>query len=168
MNNNVIKHIAWFVLFILLQVLIFNNINLFDYINPYIYIAFVFYYPLKKEKGMFLFLSFLLGLSIDFFSDTGGINAAATLFIAYIRLPVLSTILRKSDFDFLLFNIRSISFGKAFLYILSLTFIHHLTLFSLDYFSLNEFVSVIYKAIITTALTVSLIFIGIILFTKKR
>ncbi|MCF6278773.1 MAG: rod shape-determining protein MreD [Flavobacteriaceae bacterium] len=168
MNNNVIKHIVWFVLFILLQVLIFNNIKLFDYINPYVYIAFVFYYPLKKEKGTFLFLSFLLGLCIDFFSDTGGINAAATLLIAYIRIPVLSTILRKSDFDFLLFNIRSISFAKSFLYILTLTFIHHLTLFSLDYFSLNEFGSIIYKTIITAAFTISLIFIGIILFTKKR
>jgi len=168
MNNNTTKHIIWFVLFILLQVLIFNNIKLFGYINPYIYIAFIFFYPLKKEKGTFLFLSFLLGLCIDFFSDTGGINAAATLFIAYVRLPVLSTILRKNDFDFLLFNIRSISFGKSFLYILSLTFIHHLILFTLDYFSLNEFGSIINKTIVTAVLTVFLIFIGIILFTKKR
>lgn len=168
MNNNVIKHIVWFVLFILSQVLIFNNINLFDYINPFIYIAFVFYYPLKKEKATFLFLSFLLGLCIDFFSDTGGINAAATLFIAYVRLPILSAILRKSDFDYLLFNIRSISFVKAFLYISSLTFIHHIILFSLDYFSLNEFGSVISKATMTTIFTVFLIFIGIILFTKKK
>ncbi len=168
MNNNSAKHIIWFVLFILLQVLIFNNLKLFGYINPYIYIAFIFFYPLKKEKGTFLFLSFLLGLCIDFFSDTGGINAAATLFIAYIRLPVLSTILRKNDFYFLLFNIRSISFIKSFLYILSLTFIHHLILFTLDYFSLNEFGSIINKTIVTTALTIFLIFIGILLFTKKR
>ena len=48
-----------------------------------------------------LIISFLLGLSIDFFSDSGGINAAATLFIAYIRLPILSAILRKNEFDFL-------------------------------------------------------------------
>ncbi|PHR69687.1 MAG: rod shape-determining protein MreD [Lutibacter sp.] len=168
MNNSSTKHIIWFVLFVLLQVLIFNNIKLFGYINPYIYIAFIFFYPLKKEKGTFLFLSFLLGLCIDFFSDTGGINAAATLFIAYIRLSVLSTILGKNDFDFLLFNIRSISFGKSFLYVLSLTFIHHLVFFTLDYFSLHEFGSIIYKTVVTTILTVFLIYIGIILFTKKR
>lgn len=153
---------------VLVQVLIFNNINLFGYINPYIYIIFVLVYPLKKEKGTFLFLSFLLGLSIDFFSDTGGINAAATLFIAFIRLSVLTTILRKTDFDYVLFNLRSISIGKAFLYIVSLTFIHHLILFWLDYFSLNEFGSVLYKTITTTLLSVFLIIIGIVLFTKKR
>lgn len=153
---------------VLVQVLIFNNINLFGYINPYIYIIFVLVYPLKKEKGTFLFLSFLLGLCIDFFSDTGGINAAATLFIAFIRLSVLTTILRKTDFDYVLFNLRSISIGKAFLYIVSLTFTHHLMLFWLDYFSLNEFGSVLYKTITTTLLSVFLIIIGIVLFTKKR
>jgi len=151
-----------------MQVLIFNNINLFGYINPYIYIIFIFYYPLKKEKGLFLFLSFLLGLCIDFFSNTGGINAAATLLIAYIRLPLLSSILRKSDFDLQLFNIRSISFGKAISFIALLTLIHHLILFSLDYFSLTDFGSIITKTLITSVFSIFLILLGIILFTKKK
>jgi len=165
--NKSIKHIVWFVILVFLQVSIFNNIKLFGY-NPYIYILYVIYYPLKKEKGTFLFISFLLGLCIDFFSDSGGINAAATLLIAYLRLPLLSAILRKSDFDYLLFNLRSISFGKAFTYILSLTFIHHLTLFTLDYFSFNEFSHIVNKTLTTTALSVFFMLIGIILFTKKR
>ena len=159
---------VWFFILVIMQVLIFNNINLFGFTNPYIYIVFIFYYPLQKEKGLFLFLSFLLGLSIDFFTDSGGINAAATLFIAYIRLPLLSSILRKSDFDLHLFNIRSISFGKAFLYIALLTLMHHLILFSLDYFSLNNFGNILFKTITTSALSIFVILIGIILFTKKK
>lgn len=159
---------VWFFILVIMQVLIFNNINLFGFTNPYIYIVFVFYYPLQKEKGLFLFLSFLLGLCIDFFTDSGGINAAATLFIAYIRLPLLSSILRKSDFDLHLFNIRSISFGKAFSFIALLTLIHHFILFSLDYFSLNNFGSILFKTITTSALSIFVILIGIILFTKKK
>lgn len=159
---------VWFVILVLMQVLIFNNINLFKYTNPFIYIVFVFYYPLKKEKGLFLFLSFLLGLSIDFFSNTGGINAAATLFIAFIRLPLLSSILGKSDFDYHLFNIRSISFGKAFSYISIMTIIHHLILFSLDYFSYNEFGPILLKTISTSVFSILIILVGIILFTKRK
>lgn len=166
--NKSIQHSIWFVVLVLLQVSIFNSINLFGYINPYIYVVFVIYYPLKKERGTFLLLSFLLGLCIDFFSDSGGVNAAATLFIAYTRIALLRTILRRSDLDFISFNIRSISFGKSFTYILTLTFVHHFVLFSLDYFSFNEFGSIINKTILTTLLTVSIIFISIILFTKKR
>ena len=159
---------VWFLILVLMQVLIFNNINLFGYTNPLIYIVFVFYYPLHKEKGTFLFLSFLLGLSIDFFSNTGGINAAATLFIAFIRLPLLSFILGKTDFDYQLFNIRSISFIKALSFITLMTIIHHFIVFSLDYFSLNDYVSILSKTFTTSLFSILIILIGIILFTKKK
>ncbi len=166
--NKILQNTVWFSILVLMQVLIFNNINLFGYTNPLIYIVFVFYYPLQKEKGTFLFLSFLLGLSIDVFSNTGGINAAATLFIAFIRLSLLSSILGKTDFDFQLFNIRSISFGKAFSFIAMMTIIHHFIVFSLDYFSLNDFVSILSKTFITSLFSILIILIGIILFTKKK
>jgi len=166
--NNIFRNIIWLFFLVLTQILIFNNINLFGYTNPYIYIIFIIYYPLQKEKGIFLLLSFLLGLCIDIFSDSGGINAAATLFIAYIRLPLLSSILRKPDFDLQLFNIRSISFGKAFSFIAILTFIHHFILFSLDYFSLQNFGSIVIKSTTTSIFSIILIFIGIILYTQKK
>lgn len=166
--NNAPKNIIWFFLLVIIQVLIFNNINLFGYTNPLIYIVFVFYYPLQKEKGLFLFFSFLLGLSIDFFSNSGGINAAATLFIAFIRLNLLSFILGKTDFDYHLFNLRSISFGKAISFITLITLIHHFILFSLDYFSLNDFGSIIMKTITTSVFTIHIILVGIVLFTKKK
>ncbi|MFK5879633.1 MAG: rod shape-determining protein MreD [Flavobacteriaceae bacterium] len=168
MNNHVIKNTVLFIGLVLIQVLILNNINLFEYLNPYIYIVFVIFYPLRKEKGSFLFLSFLLGLTIDFFSNSGGINAAATLFIAYIRLPLLSKILNKTDFDFQTFNIRSISFGKSFSFILILTFIHHFILFGLEYFSFNSFETIFTKTLLSTLFTTVTIFIVIILFAKKN
>ncbi|MCK5816328.1 MAG: rod shape-determining protein MreD [Flavobacteriaceae bacterium] len=168
MSSSFIKNIIGFFLLVMIQVLIFNNINLFGYANPMIYIVFVFYYPLRKEKGAFLLLSFLLGLSIDFFSDSGGINAAATLFIAFMRMPLLSSILRKSDFDYQLFDIRGIPFGKALFFIVLMTLSHHFIVFSLDYFSLNEFASIISKTLITSLFSIFLILIGIVLFTKKR
>ena len=56
---------------------------------------FVIVYPFRKDRGIFLFLCFLLGLLIDFFQNSGGINAAALLFIGYIRLPLLKSILEK-------------------------------------------------------------------------
>jgi len=168
MNNFIIQNTILFIALVLLQVLILNNINVFGYLNPYIYIVFVFFYPLRKEKGSFLLLSFLLGLSIDFFSNSGGINAAATLFIAYFRLPILTYVLRKSDFDYQLFNVRSMSFGKSIVFISLLAFIHNLIIYSLEYFSLNDFFEIIKKTTLSTIFTVILIYIILILFTKKR
>ncbi len=168
MNNLVLNNIIRFLILVLLQVLVLNHIHFFGYLNPMVYIVWVLLFPIRKSQTLFLILSFLLGLSIDFFSDSGGINAAATLFIAFIRLPILKIVLKKTDFDYLLFNIRSISFSKALLFISILTLIHHFIVFSLEYFSLNYFPSIIYNTILTSIFTIIISILGIILFTKKK
>ena len=116
MNKNIF-YIFLFIILVLLQVFVLNNILLFGYINPYIYIAFVFFYPLKNERFLFLTLAFLLGLSIDVFSDSGGINAFATLFIAFIRLFFVRLIFKKTEIDYPLFKIQDEAFGKVFNYV---------------------------------------------------
>ncbi|WP_460189279.1 rod shape-determining protein MreD [Urechidicola sp. KH5] len=152
---------------VLLQVLLLNNINLFNYLNPYIYILFVLIYPLKKEGGFFLILSFVLGLTIDFFSNSGGINAAATLFIAYIRIPVLNKILNKSDFDLQSFKLKNLSISKMLSYIFVMTFIHHFILYSLEYFSFSNFSKIITTTILSTIFTVLILVLSIVLFSRK-
>lgn len=168
MNNLIFRNILRFIGLVLLQVLVLNHLNLFGYLNPLVYIAWVFLFPISKNKSVILLTSFFIGLSIDFFSDSGGIHAAATLFIAFIRLPVLKVFLRKSDFDYLLFNLRATSFSKAFFFISVLTIIHHFIVFSLEYFNFNSFVTIISNTLITSIFTIFISILGIILFTKKK
>lgn len=168
MNKTLINNIFRFIGLLLLQVLILNHINLFGFINPMVYIVFVILYPIKKKKTLFLVLSFLLGLAVDVFSDSGGINAAATLCIAYFRLSILNTILRKTEFDYLLFNLRAISFGKALLFISILTVIHHFIVFSLEYFSFSSIIPIISNTIQTSIFTILISVLGIIIFSKKK
>jgi len=168
MNNLIFRNIIRFIGLVLLQVLVLNHFNLLGYLNPLVYIIWVFLFPISKNKSILLLTSFFIGLSIDFFSDSGGIHAAATLFIAFIRLPVLKAVLRKSDFDYLLFNLRTTSFSKAFLFISVLTIIHHLIVFSLEYFNFNSFVTIISNTLLTSVFTIFISILGIILFTKKK
>jgi len=168
MNNLTLTNSFRFIGLILLQVVVFNHINLFGYINPMIYIAWIFLFPFRKNTSLLLILSFILGLSVDFFSDSGGINAAATLFIAFVRLPILKIVLNKSDFDYWSFNLRTVSFFKAFLFISVLTVIHHLIVFSLAYFSFQDFSSVISNTLSTSVFTIIIIVLGIALLTNKK
>lgn len=168
MNNLTLTNSFRFIGLILLQVVVFNHLNLFGFINPMIYIAWVFLFPFRKNISLLLVLSFVLGLSVDFFSDSGGINAAATLFIAFIRLPILKIVLKKSDFDYWSFNLRTVSFSKALLFITLLTIIHHLIVFSLAYFSFQDFISVFSNTLSTSIFTIITIILGISLLTKKK
>lgn len=168
MNNLAINNGIRFISLILLQVFILNHVNLFGYINPMVYIVWVFLFPIRKSRSIFLILSFLLGITIDFFSDSGGINAFAITFIAYLRLPVLKAVLHKSDIDYAQFNLRKISFNKSFIFIAVLTIIHHFIVFSLEYFSYKAILSIISNTILTSVFTILIGILGIVLFTKKK
>ena len=56
--NKITRNILTALLLIIAQTIIFNNINLFGYLNPFIYIIFIIYYPIKNDRIFFIFISF--------------------------------------------------------------------------------------------------------------
>src|SRR5690606_34328656 len=85
MNNDFFQNTARFFLLLLLQVVVFNNMHIFGYITPYPYILFIILFPANNDRYGLLLWSFLLGLILDMFSDSGGIHAASCLILAYYR-----------------------------------------------------------------------------------
>lgn len=165
--NKTVYFIFLFIFLVLIQVFILDNILLFGYVNPYLYITFIFLYPLKENRFYFLLLAFLLGLSVDFFSDSGGIHAFATLFIGYLRLMLIKVIFKKTSLDYQLFSLKEESFGKVFNYVIILTITHHLLLFSFANFSFQNFGHVILQTILSSIFTLILFFIGTYIFRTK-
>jgi rod shape-determining protein MreD len=85
MNSTVIINILRFILLLALQVIIFNRIDLFGFINPYPYILFILLYPVNGNKAGLLLSSFLMGLLLDMFLNSGGSHAVACVSLAYLR-----------------------------------------------------------------------------------
>ena len=156
-----------FIFLVLLQVFVLSNINFLGYINPYVYISFVFFFPLKENRFPFLTYSFLLGLCIDFFLDSGGIHAFSTLFIGYIRLFYVHLFFRKSVVDFPFFKLALESFGKVFNFVVTLTVIHHFMLFSFTNFSFQNMLEVVLNTLFSSIFTLLLFFTGSYIFIKK-
>ncbi|HBK71378.1 MAG TPA: rod shape-determining protein MreD [Flavobacteriaceae bacterium] len=166
--NDIFKYSFLFIALILIQIIVLNNILFLGYINPFLYILFIVVFPFRRDRGFILILSFILGLIIDFFSDSGGINAAATLAIAYIRLPLIKGLLRKTEIDFLVFNILKTPFSKLLSFIAILTFTHHFILFSLDYFKFSELLTILSRTILTSVFTIILIIFSLLLMNKNK
>lgn len=131
------------------------------------YVLWIILYPIKKDKMPYLLGAFTLGLLVDFFSDSGGINAAASLFIAYFRLSFLKIVLQKTDIDFTSFNIHSIPLLKFLYYTFLLSFVHHFIVFGLEYFDFQQWYSILAKTFITSIFTTFICFVGKVLFLKK-
>lgn len=157
-----------FVFLVFLQVFVLNNVLFLGYVNPYLYIIFIFLYPLKKKRFTFLFVAFMLGLSVDFFSDSGGIHAFSTLTIAYLRLFFIKVFFRKFEVDYPFFNLNLEPFGKKFNYVVTLTVIHHFILFSFANFSFQNISHVLLNTLYSSVFTLILYFLAIYIFSKKQ
>ncbi len=168
MNRENINIAILFIGLVLLQIVVLNNINFLGYINPFLYILFIFLYPLRKIDFSLILLSFFLGLSIDIFSNSGGINAAATLFIAFIRIPVLQSVIGNREIDFSSVSLKKLPFYKLLYYITILTFTHHLIVFGLEYFKWSNFNIIIIKTVLTSIFTIILILISFTFISRKR
>ena len=166
MNNSVFIDITRFVFLVLLQVLLFNNINFLGYINPYVYIMFIALFPVKNNRFIIIFLSFLLGLLIDLFSDTGGIHAAACVFIAYIR-PIILKFSFGVIYEHQTIKFNSVEFGEKLTYLTILTFLHHFVLFFLEMFNVSKIILVLQRTLFSSIFTILLILLITIIFSKK-
>lgn len=166
MNNIIFTNSLRFIALILIQALVLNNINFLGYINPYIYVLFILLYPIKNNRMLFIFLSFLLGLTLDMFLDSGGVHAAASVTMAYIR-PLFLKFSFGASYEHQTVKFSNTEFGQRFTYITILVLIHHLILFSLEIFNVSQILLILKKTLFSSIFTVLLSLLITILFSRK-
>lgn len=167
MNSIIGLHTIRFVTLILVQVILCNNINFLGYINPYIYIIFIFLFPIRDDRITLLILSFILGTFIDVFSDSGGVHAAASVVLAYSR-PVLLKSSFGSLYDHQTVKFSATDIGSLMTYIILGTLIHHLVLFSLEIFNISGILQVLKKTLFSGIFTSFVCILIIVLFSRNR
>lgn len=150
---NIFRHITSFILLVILQVFIFNNIFFRGYLNPYVYIIFILFLPLNVNRSTVMILAFLIGMCIDIFENSGGIHIAASVFLAYARRPLLRISSRKQGADFEDIRINKLAFGNLMLYLLLGIFLHHLVLFIIESFSFNDIGIILVRTGVSGAFT---------------
>jgi len=161
MIKEIVKYILRFVILVLIQILIFNNIELSGYINPFIYILFILLLPFDTPGWLLLILGFLLGISIDIFSDTLGMHTIATTLMAFLRPFVLDIIAPRDGYE--TGSNPTISFyglSWFFRYAAILTVIHHFVLFYIEIFHFGGFFSTLLRVILSSAVTLFLIILS--------
>jgi len=168
-SRTVLLNIVRFVFLIFFQVLILNHINLGGYINPFFYIYFILLLPFSSPKWFLLISSFILGLGIDLFTNTPGLNAAACVVMAFARPFTIRII--SSGPESLIGDTPSLKNQglKWFLYYsITLILIHHATLFYLEIFRFTEFFATFLRVLLSSAFTLLLVMISEYLFYPKE
>ena len=162
----VLQNILSFVLLVLFQVLALNNIQFLGFINPYIYILFIIALPVKTPRWLSLILAFILGLTIDIFSNTLGMHAFATVLIAFLRNGIINLFIVLEENDNPVPSFRSFGVAAYIKYMVLMVFIHHFSLFFLEAFSFAQPVLILSKITLSSLVTI-LILLGLVSLQRK-
>jgi rod shape-determining protein MreD len=169
-SRTVFFNIIRFFFLIAFQVLVLNHVYLGGFINPYFYIYFILLMPFDTPKWMLLIASFVIGISIDLFTNTIGLNAAACVLMAFFRPMVINII--SSGPESLIGDTPSLKNQglKWFLYYtVTLVLIHHLALFYFEIFRLNEFFLTLTRVLLSSVFTLILIMLSeYLLFIRQK
>ena len=149
--NKTIKYTLQFILLILIQVFVLNNINLFGYLNPYLYILFLIIYHFNNNQSETIFLGFLLGFSLDLISQSSGAHTIACLTIGFLRpyFAIFSFRLKLSELPENLISKEARTLNKiGFLFLM--IFVHHFILFFIIFLDLKSIFLILKNTFLTS------------------
>ena len=156
-----------FFLLLAAQIIIFNNIDLFGYINPFPYILFIILFPVNGNKQLLIVTSFILGITMDLFCNSGGVHAAACLILAYAR-PYIFKFAFGVSYEYQTIKINDSLTSERFSFLLVSVVIHHFTLFILEVFQLSSLWDILLRTIIGTLFTLLICILLIYIFKPSK
>ena len=164
-SRSIFTDILLMAFLIALQIFVLNRIRLFGEYTPVLYPVFVMCYPFFRNKFQFLALSFLLGLGVDAFLGTWGINAFATTAIAYFRTLIFRT---STDTTTDFFSFSSLQWPQFLLFILSSIFFHQLLVQYIEFFKFSRFFIILLDVLISSIISFIFILLYTLIFKIKQ
>lgn len=131
----IIHRMEWFIGLVLFQSLVLNQMHIGGYATPFFYIYFILKFNSRISRNNLMLWAFALGLTVDMFSNTPGMNAAAATCLAFFRAPLIRLItLRDMDEGFRP-GVKALGFSSFFRYSLLTTSLFCTILLLIDTFS---------------------------------
>ncbi len=154
---------------ILFQVLVLNKLNVSTYIHPYVYPMFIILLPFGIPKWVLLPLAFLAGISIDMFSNTGGMHAAACVFIAFIRPGLIKAYTPVTGYESITKpSISELGVLWFALFTATIILIHHTIYYLLQVWWMKDIGYLLLKIFLSASISTLLIVIFAFLFSRRK
>lgn len=149
-----LHRIGWFVGLVLLQVLILNNVHIGGYATPFLYVYFILKFASGTSRNELMLWGFAIGLAVDVFSNTPGMNAAATTLLAFVRPLFLRLFTPRDLLDSIVPSFNTMGTSPFLKYMVLSVFVHHLVLLSIEFFSFTSLPLLLLRVAACTLLTV--------------
>lgn len=164
------EYTLFFLVVLLLQVFVFDNLSLSVYVAPMAYLAFMALLPLNTPHGLLVVIGFAAGVLLDFFTGTGGLHTIAATFTGFVRPGIVNLALGK---DFWrdaggVLSRRELMSGKWFRYSALLSVLHCFVYFMFEALSWQYFGHTLLKIALSSLSTVAIVWFAAYLYSLRK
>ncbi len=145
---------------VVLQILIFNNIQFSRFVNIYIYVAIILSLPFGFNRATLMTIAFFVGLIIDIFCNTIGMHAFSCVLIAFAREYILRLLAMSHEYrPELSPDLRLYGPAWYFRYAIMMILLHHISLFFIEQFDVFYLPSTLLRILLSSIATLIIILI---------
>jgi rod shape-determining protein MreD len=158
-----------FIFLVFIQVFLLKNIGYYNLSEPFLYILFILLLPFETPNWLVFILAFVMGITIDTFYDTLGVNAAACTVLAFVRIIFIQLTVQRLSFEIEPEpKLGIMGFRWFFFYASILTSVHHTTLFLIEDFSLTDIQYTLLRIALSSLFTIFLMLVAEFIFYRKK
>ena len=147
------KQIGRYFLVMLLQVLLFDQLQLVGTCHPYIYVLCLLMMPITLPHSVDMIIGAIIGLIMDIFCNSIGIHMAACVGLMFIRPYFLGSIINDKDRLNEQISIHAIGWEAMLKYVIVLVLIHHFIVFTLAAWSWKYMGFVLIETLISSIIS---------------
>lgn len=151
------KQIGRYIVVMILQVLLFDQLQLLGVCHPYIYILCLLMMPITLPHSADMFIGAAAGLIMDVFCNSMGVHTAACIFIMFVRPYLIGALVNDKDRLNEQISLRALGMEALLRYVVIMVVIHHLTVFLLAAWSWAHIGFVLIETIVSSIITISII-----------
>jgi hypothetical protein len=169
MNKITPQQIFLFIIYLLYQVMILQNVVLFHTAFCFLYVLYLILLPVEMNPLVLMGMGFLMGFSVDMFYESAGLHAFASVFIMYVRNPWLNSLTPQGGYDSN--SVPSVAMNGVqwfLVYAVPLIFLHHALLFYIEAGGFGMFWYTLWKVLTSTIFTTVVILVAQFLFPGRR
>jgi len=168
--NKFFNNLSRFFVLLLLQVFVFNYVQWFGFLNPFVYLLFLILLPFEIPKTFQYIIAFITGFIVDSFLNTYGIQAFSCVLMVFLR-PYIILIL--NGFKPLDAGVRPVpglkDFNWILVYTLLLVFVHQISVTILEAFQWLLWWRIVWTSVLNTLFTTFIILcVEYIFYTNKN
>lgn len=153
------KQLVRYIIVMLLQVLLFDQLQLWGVCNPYIYVLCLLMLPITLPHSVDMVIGAIVGIIMDIFCNSLGIHMASCILLMFIRPYLIGAIVSDKDRLNEQISTRTLGLEGMVKYVVILVLLHHLTIFTLAAWSWHHIGFVLLETLVSSIVTI-LIIIG--------